>query len=360
VPQTSKHQYKTSIATAQLRAKVLTSPFGSSLPNRAWSDVSRGYRYGFNNQEKDEELGEYFSFEFRIADSRLGRFLSVDPLFFKYPFNSSYAFCENRIIDGIDFEGLEFVSFHSNSFAPFDQFGGILCGSYKGDGNTRKFADGGSNRVSSSGDIDLSNFNGNKPLIKAQGSKSTFTSTCGVIPDRIEDSDAKIESLITASSSENQSSSFAYSLLGNNKTAPLGISCDIDVNVYFHWQIEEDNKIKVDGYVNGDRFPANETYIQDQSGIKIILGVSGVSSTNPQTAPYTELCHETVKNMSTFGMYIKFKEENEKKVFDKIIAIDGTEYTIENWNKQFTKLDPQSNIGTKTNGNGTVESTYGK
>ncbi len=82
-------------------------PFGSSLPNRTWSDANRGYRFGFNNQEKEEELGEFCSFEFRIANSRLGRFLSVDPLFYKYPFNSSYAFCENRVIDGIELEGLE-------------------------------------------------------------------------------------------------------------------------------------------------------------------------------------------------------------------------------------------------------------
>jgi uncharacterized protein (TIGR02594 family) len=37
----------------------------------------------------------------------LGRFLSVDPLFKEYAWNSTYAFAENRVIDGIDLEGSE-------------------------------------------------------------------------------------------------------------------------------------------------------------------------------------------------------------------------------------------------------------
>ena len=35
-----------------------------------------------------------------MDDPRLGRFWSVDPLASKYPWNSPYAFAENRVIDG--------------------------------------------------------------------------------------------------------------------------------------------------------------------------------------------------------------------------------------------------------------------
>lgn len=79
--------------------------FGSGMAERSWS--VKIYRYGFNNQEKDEELGEYYSFEYRVHDARLGRFLSVDPLSAEYPWNSSYAFAENRVINSIDLEGAE-------------------------------------------------------------------------------------------------------------------------------------------------------------------------------------------------------------------------------------------------------------
>ena len=48
------------------------------------------------------------NFTFRMYDPRVGRFLSLDPLANTYPWNSPYAFAENRVIDGIELEGLEF------------------------------------------------------------------------------------------------------------------------------------------------------------------------------------------------------------------------------------------------------------
>lgn len=80
--------------------------FGSTITERSAS-FGGGYRFGFNNQEKESELGDYYAFEYRIHDARLGRFLSVDPLAPEYPWNSVYAFAENRVIDGIDLEGQE-------------------------------------------------------------------------------------------------------------------------------------------------------------------------------------------------------------------------------------------------------------
>jgi RHS repeat-associated protein len=73
-----------------------------------------GYRYGFQGQERDDEIkgkGNSLNYKFRMYDPRLGRFFAVDPLFAKYPWNSTYAFSENRVIDGIELEGLEFLGF---------------------------------------------------------------------------------------------------------------------------------------------------------------------------------------------------------------------------------------------------------
>ncbi len=82
------------------------------VPNR--HDSSSNYRYGFQGQEKDDEIkgeGNSINFKFRMYDPRIGHFDSVDPLFRDYPWNSSYAFSENRVIDGIDLEGLEFTTY---------------------------------------------------------------------------------------------------------------------------------------------------------------------------------------------------------------------------------------------------------
>lgn len=63
----------------------------------------------FQGQEGDDELkgeGNSIEYKYRMHDPRLGRFLSVDPLFGEYPWNSKYAFAENEVISCIDLEGL--------------------------------------------------------------------------------------------------------------------------------------------------------------------------------------------------------------------------------------------------------------
>ena len=74
-------------------------------------DDTAAYRFGFNGQMKDNEIsgidGGHLSFEYRIHDARIGRFLSVDPLFSNYPYNSPYAFAQNCVISGADLEGKE-------------------------------------------------------------------------------------------------------------------------------------------------------------------------------------------------------------------------------------------------------------
>lgn len=68
------------------------------------------YRYGYQSQEEDPEIwGGAVSYKYRMEDPRLGRFFSVDPLAAKYSYNSPYAFSENRVIDGVELEGLEVV-----------------------------------------------------------------------------------------------------------------------------------------------------------------------------------------------------------------------------------------------------------
>lgn len=70
------------------------------------------YRYGFNGQEKDDENFEgAYNFAGRINDSRLGRWLSVDP-FHKLQANwSTYKSCkDNPIIFNDPSGGTEFVT----------------------------------------------------------------------------------------------------------------------------------------------------------------------------------------------------------------------------------------------------------
>jgi len=83
--------------------------FGLDMPGMT-SNNGAGYRYGYNGKEKDRDFQNNYDYGFRIYNAGVGRFLSVDPIADSYPWNSPYAFAENRVIDGIDLEGLEYKS----------------------------------------------------------------------------------------------------------------------------------------------------------------------------------------------------------------------------------------------------------
>ena len=105
--------------TADIVSQQDYYPFGMIMQARSFS--SSRYRYGFNGQENDNEVkgsGNSYDFLFRIYDPRLGRFLSTDPLEKEYPWNSPYAFAENRPIDGKDLEGKEWENFMSKFKKP--------------------------------------------------------------------------------------------------------------------------------------------------------------------------------------------------------------------------------------------------
>ncbi|HRO76672.1 MAG TPA: RHS repeat-associated core domain-containing protein, partial [Crocinitomicaceae bacterium] len=63
-------------------------------------------RYKFSGKERDDESGLYYC-KFRYHSAWICRFISVDPLSAKYPYNSSYAYAENKVISMIELEGLE-------------------------------------------------------------------------------------------------------------------------------------------------------------------------------------------------------------------------------------------------------------
>ena len=86
------------------------SPFGVGLYGRSWSGE---YRFGFQGQEEDPESKSQVTFKNRIQDCRIGRFLSIDPLVANFPWNSPFAFSENRVLDAIELEGREALRIHS-------------------------------------------------------------------------------------------------------------------------------------------------------------------------------------------------------------------------------------------------------
>lgn len=77
------------------------------------------YKYKFQGQERQDELGlNWDSFKWRNYDYAIGRFMSIDPLAEKYSYQSPYNFCENRVIEARELEGLEAFFIHGTESSP--------------------------------------------------------------------------------------------------------------------------------------------------------------------------------------------------------------------------------------------------
>jgi RHS repeat-associated protein len=75
---------------------------------KSCKSVRKDYMFGFNGMQKDNEVkgvGNSLDFGARIYDSRLGRFLSLDPYSAKFANESNFSFAGNSPIKFIDKDG---------------------------------------------------------------------------------------------------------------------------------------------------------------------------------------------------------------------------------------------------------------
>jgi hypothetical protein len=123
--------HQSTIPTLQVYQTSDYYPFGLSFnsyeTNRSYCESGTGNVIdvlGNSRLFQDQELQRgfdvgWYHYKFRMHDSALGRFSALDPLAEKYLYNSVYAFSENRLIDGIELEGGEYMpTFNTN--IPYD------------------------------------------------------------------------------------------------------------------------------------------------------------------------------------------------------------------------------------------------
>ncbi|MCZ2129245.1 MAG: hypothetical protein LC109_03160 [Bacteroidia bacterium] len=109
-------------------------PFGMTMVGYSNPDYS--YKYSFNGMEKDDEVkgsGNSLDFGARIYDSRLGRWLSVDPLMSIYPSLSPYHGIGNNPILFKDADGRKILLLHTgNNDVEWKKFKSITENRFKG------------------------------------------------------------------------------------------------------------------------------------------------------------------------------------------------------------------------------------
>ncbi len=176
-------------------------PFGltqAGISNKALSFGGVENKRKFVSQEMDDDLGlNWYQFKWRNHDPQIGRFIEIDPLADKYVYNSTYAYAENRPIDGIDLEGLEFFRKIGNFFSDV-YYDGVLPAVDWFNHNVN-FVYGAYNGIQSQ--FTGKDFLNGTPMTPAQGKMEFFTS---VIPGgKIEGAVAKtIEKNLVKESAE--------------------------------------------------------------------------------------------------------------------------------------------------------------
>ena len=84
-------------------------PFGMTEPGRSWN--SSDYRFGYTGHEKESDLAEgVYTTEYRLLDTRLGRWMSVDPLAGDFAWVSPYNYCDGNPVVMVDPDGEKFVN----------------------------------------------------------------------------------------------------------------------------------------------------------------------------------------------------------------------------------------------------------
>ncbi len=99
---------KATDGSAQILSLTDYYPFGMEMDGRKYSKLTAdgGYRYGFNGYEKEFDLAnDVYTTDYRLLDTRIGRWLSVDPLADKYAGMSPYNYCAGNPVLMMDPDG---------------------------------------------------------------------------------------------------------------------------------------------------------------------------------------------------------------------------------------------------------------
>jgi RHS repeat-associated protein len=336
-------------------------PFGEEINNLGGRSASVGYnadnlRQKFTGYQRDNETNLDFA-EARYYNSQNGRFTAVDPLLASgksanpQTFNR-YAYTMNRPLIYIDINGKFPITIFVRAFAPFDWFGpGNIA---RGDGNNRPFStnsDVGS-RISAVTNYETTGRN--ESSSRAYGSLSeTQIGPCPIcytvkaysdayFIDEHSNSPRQMSTIGNANLERNTGiGQVEYHLAGKDRAINLGhpslsITPDIDIHTNLRIQTTQigdgtgNLQLNIRGGIQGDRFPAAETFVADSANNRLFLGVFAPSSFS---GPAINLPGDRQWSMININVTVL---TNSKGVFLGVMQ-NGKQISIEEWNKQFSQ-----------------------
>jgi hypothetical protein len=330
-----KPVYKVSSGTIYFQPEISSSsdyyPFGAPITGRSYSSME--YRFGFNTQEKTDEIsgpGNHNTATFWEYDGRLGRRWNQDPVTHKFPSWSPYSAMACNTIINIDVAGLFPWPITARSFISAETVGD---GYFRGDGRGPSLSTDRTVVTSRT----FVNFTFDPQKQKIVNSTVDADPTTVYVPelgmgDRYpiytEDPEpqASFSRVITTKNSlGNDIGSFGFSYSAKDPVTPSLFTPELDVQSNF--SITENlqtGTLFVNATFTGDVFPSTEAFISDQSGVKLFLGA------RKETGGLLDLFGNNKKPLFKVNMQIKFDKQGNftgLQQGDKLIS-------VADWNKQ--------------------------
>lgn len=314
--------------------------WGYNTTNVGGNDLAQQWKYQGQELTNDLEFNMY-EFKWRMHDPATGRFIQIDPLAEDYVYNSTYAFAENRVIDGFELEGLEHVSIHTRSFAPFKSFGPGKNWA----GDNRGFSTSTDKKTTSRLSM-ITSYDLSTKDYSTEYSGSVSFMYAGIGSTRAG------QPLLAYSEPDQTSTSgngeiINLRLSGNDDAVIHGLdgtaledfqSPDINLNQLLQISFDQEtNILQIGGNLSGDGFPNAESFIEDSNGNKVFLTTFS-TKWGAQSGPTFALwsTKNTNRDMGSYFLNIQLDENGN---FQSVIAPqqgwEGTTYSIEEWNQRF-------------------------
>ena len=305
-------------------AEILQSnnyyPFGLNMEMNT-NGAKGNNKYQYNAKEWNDDFGLSLNdYGVRMYDPAICRWNSIDPLSEKMRRYSPYNYGFGNPIKFFDPDGEYPYPIEIRSFAPYPTFGG----GFKGDNRTysekpcylNNSKEGVTSRVQQALTVDTD--------------KGYYTDF-GTWSDRSDhpllgqDYGIPFGSIsnyeVTNSSEGNKVISFSSVIAAAN---PLLPSADIDIKTSIKLtEDKKNNEVSIDINMTGDKFPSAEVIIGDNSGQRLIVGVSPAKGN-----PYTSLPGNHSRPMMNNSIRIGI---DKKGVFQNV-RYGGRVYTIQAWN----------------------------
>lgn len=323
------HYYPFGLTMAGISSKALTNTVQNKIKFQGQEFASKEF--------SDGSGVDMYEFKWRMHDPQIGRFWQIDPLADKYIYNSTYAFSENHVTSHRELEGLEKISIHSQSFIPYKTIGLLgEGGKYRGD--NRGFGDAGTSRISATIDLNLSGTKGITRTDENYDGADTYSSDGELITYSDANGSSKLSGNKTVGAISD--ANLTFEIAGNNDAISGSPNINVKGNLFISTLDFQDGSsfAAISGRITGDKFPANETFITDNSGTRVFLGVSGADG-----RPLTSLPGEdNNRQMSSFTIGISFNAKGNVTG----VSANGKTYTVEDWNKLFTRQKANSDVST--------------